>query len=110
MEVPREELPNIREVDARSLLEKATAIALDYGYRIKGEGEEEGDGKRKTARSKRNPDEPQTFFQRVNTAALEKIEPWAKALFPSWRSSWRRFAGKRRRRTAGRRPEHRSER
>jgi hypothetical protein len=84
MEVPREELPYIREADARALLEKATAIALDFGYRLKVDGEATGDGGAQP-KPKPKPSEPRTFFQRVNTRALERIESWAKALFPKAR-------------------------
>jgi RecA-family ATPase len=77
--VSREDLPYIREADARDLLERATKIALDFGYRLRGDGAATGNG---SARPKRERSESQTFFQRVNTHALEFIEPWAKALFP----------------------------
>ena len=65
------------------LLERATKIALDFGYRLKSDREAKGGNG--SARPKRERSEPQTFFQRVNARALERIEPWAKTLFPKAR-------------------------
>ena len=81
-DIPRQDLPYIRESDARELMERATAIALDYGYRIKGDDEAKGNGKE---RPKHEHSKPKTFFQRTNAHALEFIEPWAKVLFPKAR-------------------------
>jgi predicted P-loop ATPase len=81
-DVPHNELPCINEADARELMERATKIALDYGYRVKDDGKATGNG---TARPKRKPGEPQTFFQQVNAHSLEFVQEWAKALFPKAR-------------------------
>jgi 8-oxo-dGTP pyrophosphatase MutT (NUDIX family) len=81
--VAREDLPYIREADARDLIERATAIALDFGYRLKSDGEAKGGNG--STRPKREPGEPQNFFQRTNAHALDHIEPWAKTLFPTAR-------------------------
>ena len=78
--VSRGDLPYIRETDARDLMERATAIALDFGYRLKSDGAATG-----SARPKREPREPQNFFQRVNARALERVGEWSKALFPKAR-------------------------